>query len=70
MEKLHRFKISYTDCGEYHVTSFKAWDEDDAEEQFWDWIENDFGGDKGIILKRVWIAGQMGEGNLNTYLKD
>ena len=50
---MERHKITYTDCGEEQTVTFKAWDCDHAEDKFWDWINEEWGGSQGIEIVGV-----------------
>ncbi len=45
---MNKYKIVWTDCGERQVSYYRAEDEDDAEQIFWDRIMDWQGDEKGI----------------------
>ncbi len=52
-------KVIYTDCGEEQNVTFKAWDCDHAEDKFWDWIEEEWGGSNGIEIVDVKVVRRL-----------
>ena len=50
---MNRYKVIYMDCGEEHSCTIHGDMARDAEENFWDWIDSEFGGPEGINVVAV-----------------